>query len=55
MKCNSAWIPLYHDSWLDGLNAEVKESLEKLFLGVGTHTMTFWFVAHADMPAAVKD
>lgn len=55
MKCNSARVSTSEDGWLDGLDVQVKEGLEKLFLGVGTHTVTIWFLAHPDMPTAIKN
>ena len=55
MKCNSARVTRLEPSFLEGLDAELKEGLEALFTGVGTHTVTFWFKAFPDTPTALKE
>lgn len=55
MKCNSARVPSYHDGWLDGLDTEVQEGINKLFRGQGAHRMTFWFIIHPNMSKAMQN
>lgn len=43
-ECSSAQTSSVREEWFNGLSDQVKNALNELFFGFGTHKMTIWFV-----------